>query len=902
MPPSSVTPASVPAAPARRRLSLVRRAATVAATQGPRKLIRVTWHSAGWRWRRRLKRFRASEGLMRRRPNRPSRTTASPVPAAGPASMNTPAKATASLARAETLLLGMRAPVSTFAALPKEPTVGIVVPAFRDSAFLADALQTVCDQSYPHWRCIVVDDASPEDIAGVVKPFRLTDSRIRLARHGSNGGLPASRNTGLRLLDTDMVLFLDADDMLVPSALQHAVDRFATLWPDPAVAGVHGQVVQVPEETDPADMADWGGRFGRRVVDWTRYTGECPFNVHSVVLRRSLLDACGGFDETLRHGAEDWDLWFRLLRHGYRFEPTHHLVGAYRQHRTSMFRTHQTVHLQRANGLYDAAEEWARLDPALTVGRGAAAPLSQARLAHERAKRAASVISMQIASSGSLTFLADSDAFELLDTDGLAEGRWTEIVEAARNGAARGLGLSRAISDQLTPVAQDRILRISHAVAEEVFIRSRVSDRPAPYDATLRGGHADVLMLAESAADVEVLAPIAAELADDLSVACVDMEIVSGTSGANDAWRQAGVDILPYHHVVGSIEQPAAIVACAPVGPIAMDLLSAAATAGANCQLVRVAGRPATLPCNAGVEFERITVSRETVVERVRTQQARGRAQRARRLRWRGSDFSTLLPFEDGPHDPDSVHKMVGLRDRHLGETAVIVGNGPSLNDTELEILTDVPTFGVNAIFLAADRFPKPITYYVVEDTSVFKENVEAIKAFPTEWKLFPAMYRPSFEDSEIDDHTVFFRMNAGFYDRKTGTTCHPRFSFDATQRLYCGQSVTIINLQLAHWMGFQRVVLIGMDFSYSIPDDVDRDGALIISRSDDPNHFHPGYFGPGKSWKDPLLDRVLVSYHLADEVYRASGREIVNATEGGKLDIFPRMPLREALGPVSER
>ena len=158
-------------------------------------------------------------------------------------------------------------------------------------------------------------------------------------------------------------------------------------------------------------------------------------------------------------------------------------------------------------------------------------------------------------------------------------------------------------------------------------------------------------------------------------------------------------------------------------------------------------------------------------------------------------------------------------------------------------------------------------------------------------------MYRPSFDDSEVDDRTIFFRMNAGFYGRRTGTKCHPRFSLDATQRLYCGQSVTIINLQLAHWMGFQRVVLIGMDFSYRIPEDADRNGGRIISRSDDPNHFHPDYFGAGKTWNDPRLDRVLVSYHLADEVYRATGREIINATEGGKLDLFPRLSLREAIG-----
>ena len=259
---------------------------------------------------------------------------------------------------------------------------------------------------------------------------------------------------------------------------------------------------------------------------------------------------------------------------------------------------------------------------------------------------------------------------------------------------------------------------------------------------------------------------------------------------------------------------------CAPLGPVTADLVRAARRAGVRCHVVAVAGRPDALPCNESATAGDVGTESPVALERSLPEAVAGRSSAASvaALRgWRGSDFPLRLPLEDGPIDAASVERLAALRDRHVGETAVIIGNGPSLNDTELEMLTDVATFGVNAIFLAAERFPKPITYYVVEDTSVFSENIEAIKAFDAEWKLFPAMYRPSFDESEIDDHTIFFRMNAGFYGRNTGTTCHPRFSLDPTQRLYCGQSVTIINLQLAHWMGFQRVVLIGMDFS--LPD-----------------------------------------------------------------------------------
>ncbi len=217
----------------------------------------------------------------------------------------------------------------------------------------------------------------------------------------------------------------------------------------------------------------------------------------------------------------------------------------------------------------------------------------------------------------------------------------------------------------------------------------------------------------------------------------------------------------------------------------------------------------------------------------------------------------------------------------------------------------------MNSIFLAHDRLPEPLTYYVVEDTAVFKDNVDKVKAYRAKTKLFPTIYRRHFDDAEVDESTVFFRMNQGFYGHKTpdgrptGTLCLPRFSVDAADRVFCGQSVTMLNLQFAHWMGFQRVILIGMDFSYTIPDDAEINGNHILSKSDDPNHFHPDYFGAGKTWKDPKLDRVLISYRLIKELYESTGREIINSTVGGKLEAFDRMDLVDALSdapPTSHR
>ena len=583
--------------------------------------------------------------------------------------------------------------------------VGVVIPTYRDRQFLAAAIQSVVDQTYEHWQCVVVDDASPVDVASVVKPFRLADRRVTMLRHAANGGLPAARNTGLRALDVDVVVFLDADDLLVPTALEHAVAAFDPIWTDATVAGVHGQLLPVPEETQLSDIVASTAPYQREMVDWTTYTGDCPFNVHSVVVRKSLLDACGGFDESIRDGAEDWDLWLRLLRHGYRFAPNLRLMGAYRQRRASMTDTHAKQHARRARELFDAAEQWARLDPAITVGRGAAAPLSRSKLALAGGKRVASTVARQIASRDgfdALDVLDDDDLFALLDPAGLVEVRRWELKDAARRGALRGLGVFGSAANALSPSAQRKVSIISTLVADAIL------DRPVPdvaehaeFDASARRRPADVLLLAESVADVEALRTIDAGAMAGVEVVAVDLELLNGDSGANAAWRALGMEPIPYHHAVAAIPCVSQVIATAPVGPVVADLLAVAERVGARCDLVRPEGRPATLAVSATAPYERLVGG--ATVGPVRTTRAAPGILRG----WLGSDFPSKLQFEDGPLDVRSVPLLEALRDSRRGETAVVIGNGPSLNDTELEILTDVATFGVNAIFLAVGAAPE---------------------------------------------------------------------------------------------------------------------------------------------------------------------------------------------------
>jgi len=93
--------------------------------------------------------------------------------------------------------------------------------------------------------------------------------------------------------------------------------------------------------------------------------------------------------------------------------------------------------------------------------------------------------------------------------------------------------------------------------------------------------------------------------------------------------------------------------------------------------------------------------------------------------------------------------------------------------------------------------------------------------------------------------------------------------------------------MQVAFYLGFHTVVLIGVDHNFPDSGDPNR---LVTASGSDQNHFHPDYFGKGIKWHYPDLERSEKSYSVARKVYERNGRMILDATIGGKLTIFKRV------------
>jgi glycosyltransferase involved in cell wall biosynthesis len=200
------------------------------------------------------------------------------------------------------------------------PLVSIVIPCFGQSHLLADAIESASAQTYPRVEVVVVDDGSPDDVPSVAARY----PSVTLVRQ-ANRGVAAARNHGLRVSGGEYVVFLDADDILLPHAVATGVEALAGR---PGYAFVHGLCDR--RRLD-------GTLLGVRppIVGDTDFYLEllrrnCIRGVHSALFRRTALEAVGGFDESRRQAA-DWDLYLRLVR---RFPAYGHgqLIATYRRH------------------------------------------------------------------------------------------------------------------------------------------------------------------------------------------------------------------------------------------------------------------------------------------------------------------------------------------------------------------------------------------------------------------------------------------------------------------------------------------------------------------------------------------------------------------------------------------
>jgi hypothetical protein len=225
------------------------------------------------------------------------------------------------------------------------------------------------------------------------------------------------------------------------------------------------------------------------------------------------------------------------------------------------------------------------------------------------------------------------------------------------------------------------------------------------------------------------------------------------------------------------------------------------------------------------------------------------------------------------PQRRDSIRKLAAFKDAHRGQRCFIIGNGPSLKQTDLARLRNEYTFGLNRFYLMFPELGFNSTYFLTVNSLVIEQCAGDIHSLPIpkflSWRSHK-LIEPAPDLAYL--HTTY-----------TG----PVFATDARGRLWEGATVTYVALQLAYHMGFEQVILIGVDHNYTTQG---RPNTTVVSQGDDPNHFNAGYFGKGFRWQLPDLETSERSYRMARQAYEAAGRKVLDATVGGKLTVFEKV------------
>jgi hypothetical protein len=220
-----------------------------------------------------------------------------------------------------------------------------------------------------------------------------------------------------------------------------------------------------------------------------------------------------------------------------------------------------------------------------------------------------------------------------------------------------------------------------------------------------------------------------------------------------------------------------------------------------------------------------------------------------------------------------SISAIASYRNKHPGKRCFIIGNGPSLRNTDLKKLKNEFTFGMNRIYLAFPEMGFSTTFFVSINDLVIQQTAVDIQKM--EMPRFIAWRSHQWLQP---DPNLFFLYT---------TYTEPTFGVNAAGRLWEGATVTYTALQLAYFMGFSEVILIGVDHSFATKG---KPNETVTSTGDDPNHFNPAYFGKGFRWQLPDLETSEMAYGMAKHAFEKDGRKVLDATIGGKLAVFPKV------------
>lgn len=243
--------------------------------------------------------------------------------------------------------------------------------------------------------------------------------------------------------------------------------------------------------------------------------------------------------------------------------------------------------------------------------------------------------------------------------------------------------------------------------------------------------------------------------------------------------------------------------------------------------------------------------------------------------------LTELLPF----YAKNIVRKdtdILQLKGKYSGKRCFIVATGPSLALDDLQLIKDEYTFSMNSVVKLFNKTDWRPTFYVLQDNFAYRELKPLNKYFDDTILILSE----TIAKDAIDIKRKYSFCLRPYKDSWLLLKNKVLFSSNPGKYVCDGRTITFSIIQLAYYLGFKEIYLIGVDWNYQKGKDNHMEGLSL-------SHDHASFI---ENSHDIQMKAMHISYESAERYSRKKGFKIYNAGRGGNLDVFERVNLEEVL------
>jgi hypothetical protein len=244
-------------------------------------------------------------------------------------------------------------------------------------------------------------------------------------------------------------------------------------------------------------------------------------------------------------------------------------------------------------------------------------------------------------------------------------------------------------------------------------------------------------------------------------------------------------------------------------------------------------------------------------------------------------------------YDSGHSERLEAFSGIHKGERCFIIGNGPSLNIPDLEMLRNEITFTVNRIYQFFDETTWRPTYWTCKDPAVLLDICEELDSLKGT-QCF-VNYVAEHMGVRVDNNFFYIFERIPFEINRYHQRHNILFSGNISKMIEYGETITYAAIQIAAYMGFAEIYLMGVDNNYSTT--LQSDGQVVV---DETVKNYPEKLMPKNTIESKYakfaIEPVTRAYAAAKDYCEAHNIRIANATRGGKLEVFERVNLEDIL------